>query len=42
MTEHGYRIAGPNREVYLRAVAYPKTDNEAGRLTEVQFPVEKV
>jgi len=48
---NGYRIVGPNREVYLRAVLYPKTDaeypkeyltgNEADRLTEVQFPVEK-
>jgi effector-binding domain-containing protein len=49
---NGYRMTGPNREVYLRAVAYPKTDveypkdyltdNEADRLTEVQLPVEKV
>ena len=49
---NGYRVAGPNREVYLRAVASPKTDveypkdyltdDEANRLTEVQFPVEKV
>lgn len=48
---NGYRIAGTNREVYLRAVVpadmlgqYPSefvTANEAERLTEIQFPVEK-
>jgi len=46
-----YRIVGPSREVYLRAVAYPQphaqypasylTDKEQDRLTEIQFPVEK-
>ncbi len=49
---NGYRIVGPNREVYLLAVAdasgevqYPPeylTDKDANRLTELQFPVEKV
>jgi DNA-binding transcriptional MerR regulator len=50
---NGYHIAGPNREVYLRAVVdlsgsgveYPAdylTDNPDDRLTEIQFPVEKV
>jgi DNA-binding transcriptional MerR regulator len=48
---NGYQIVGSNREVYLRAVAYPDakaeypasylTDKEENRLTEVQFPVEK-
>ncbi len=48
---NGYRVVGPNREVYLLAVAeastevkYPAeflTDRDANRLTEVQFPVEK-
>ncbi len=48
---NGYRIVGPNREVYLLAVAdtsggvqYPSeylTDKDANRLTELQFPVDK-
>lgn len=48
---NGYRIVGPNREVYLRVVAgspsdveYPAdyfTNNPDERLTEVQFPVKK-
>jgi DNA-binding transcriptional MerR regulator len=48
---NGYRITGPNREVYLRAVAdlpsdvaYPAaflTNDPNDRLTEIQFPVEK-
>jgi effector-binding domain-containing protein len=48
---NGYHIAGPNREVYLRAYAasgssveYPAdylTDTPDERLTEIQFPVEK-
>ncbi|MBI4672657.1 MAG: MerR family transcriptional regulator [Chloroflexi bacterium] len=50
--KNGYRIVGPNREVYLRAFVdmpgaapYPSeyiTTNPAERLTEIQFPVEKV
>ncbi|MBI4787857.1 MAG: MerR family transcriptional regulator [Chloroflexi bacterium] len=49
---NGYRIIGPNREVYLVAVMYQKTDveypadfitdKEENRLTEIQFPVAKV
>lgn len=49
--QNGYRIVGPNREVYLRAcmdvpsaVQYPSeyiTTDPAERLTEIQFPVEK-
>jgi len=49
---NGYRIIGSNREVYLvavllqkSAVQYPAsylTDKEENRLTEIQFPVEKV
>ena len=48
---NGYRIVGPNREVYLAAVLHEKsdveypanflTDKEENRLTEIQFPVEK-
>mgnify|MGYP000344849793 FL=1 len=48
---NGFRIVGPNREVYLRAVVSPEllakypseyvTTNEAERLTEIQFPIEK-
>jgi DNA-binding transcriptional MerR regulator len=36
--ENGYRVAGPNREIYLRS------GNEQGNpdyVTEIQFPVEK-
>ncbi len=49
---NGYRIVGPNREVYLLAVnegdttvEYPSeylTDKNENRLTEIEFPVEKV
>lgn len=51
---NGYRIVGPNREVYLRcpdneyedpnAVGYADylADDPAAYVTEVQFPVEKV
>lgn len=49
---NGYRIAGTNREVYLRAVVPPEmlaqypsefvTADEAERLTEIQFPVQKI
>jgi DNA-binding transcriptional MerR regulator len=49
---NGYRIIGSNREVYLVAVLLQKsdvqypasylTDKEENRLTEIQFPVEKV
>jgi effector-binding domain-containing protein len=49
---NGFRIVGPNREVYLRAVVSPEllatypsqyvTTNEAERLTEIQFPIETV
>lgn len=48
---NGFRIVGPNREVYVRAVVPPEmlskypseyvTANEADRLTEIQFPIEK-
>ncbi len=49
---NGYRVVGPNRELYLiavnegdAAVQYPSeymTDKNENRLTELQFPVEKV
>jgi DNA-binding transcriptional MerR regulator len=48
---NGYRAAGPNREVYLRAtlaqpstVHYPEqylTERDDDRITEIQFPVER-
>ena len=49
---NGYRISGCNREVYLLAVADPHTqakypadyltDSDDKRVTEIQFPIEKV
>jgi len=36
---NGFRITGPNREVYLHNVDH--TNNPAEYLTEVQFPVQK-
>ncbi len=49
---NGYHIVGPNREVYLLAVADPNsevkypaeylTDSDDKRVTEIQFPVEKM
>lgn len=49
---NGFRVVGPNREVYLRAVVSPEllakypsefvTTNEAERLTEIQFPIEHI
>lgn len=36
ISDNGYEIAGPVREVYLRA-----PDQEGGALTEIQIPVEK-
>lgn len=35
--EHGYRPAGPHRELYLRG----EDPAEEDRITEIQFPVEK-
>ncbi len=34
----GYRIAGPNREIYLE---YDRTGNPAAYVTEIQFPVTR-
>ncbi len=40
LEEHGYEIAGPNREVYLQ---FPTVENGIGQcMIEVQFPVRKV
>jgi len=39
ISENGYRIVGPAREVYLRA-AEEGRQNDPDTLTEVQFPVE--
>lgn len=36
---NGYRIVGPNREIYLQ---YDRTGNPADYITEIQFPVAKV
>lgn len=36
--EHGYRIAGPNRELYLQ---YERNGDPNDYVTEIQFPVEK-
>jgi effector-binding domain-containing protein len=37
---NGYRIAGPNREIYLRSMAdHGVTPDDL--VTELQFPVEK-
>ncbi len=42
LNENGYRIAGPSREVYLRA-AYPDgNQNDPNTTTEIQYPVEKI
>lgn len=35
---NGYRIAGPNREIYLQ---YERNGNQDDYVTEIQFPVEK-
>jgi effector-binding domain-containing protein len=35
---NGYRIVGPNREIYLQ---YDRTGNPAEYVTEIQFPVAK-
>lgn len=37
----GYRIAGPNRELYLHYTLPSRPDDES-YVTEVQFPVERV
>ena len=38
MEENGYRVAGPNREIYLRA---GDRQGDPDCITEVQFPVQK-
>lgn len=37
---NGYRIVGPNREIYLQSPAEGDLDTEM--VTEIQFPVEKI
>jgi effector-binding domain-containing protein len=39
MENNGYRIVGPNREVYIQGGS--EQDNES-YITEIQFPVEKI
>jgi DNA-binding transcriptional MerR regulator len=38
--ENGYRICGPNRELYLRNIEHTRNPDEF--VAEVQFPVEKI
>ena len=37
---NGYRIVGPNREVYIRGPEHG--DDPSGFITEIEFPVVKV
>jgi effector-binding domain-containing protein len=39
--EHGYRIAGPSRELNLRTPEPPGNQNDPNTVNEIQFPVEK-
>lgn len=39
--ENGYRIAGPNREIYLRGPEPPGNQNDPNCVSEIQFPVER-
>jgi DNA-binding transcriptional MerR regulator/effector-binding domain-containing protein len=39
--ENGYRVAGPNRELYLYCTVPVRQDDES-YVTELQFPVEKI
>ena len=42
LNENQYQIAGPGREVYIRA-AYPDgNQNDPNTMTEIQYPVEKM
>src|SRR5574341_1896663 len=41
ITDNGYRITGPCREVYLRP-SKDNSQNDPETVTEIQFPVEKV
>lgn len=41
ITDNGYRIIGPCREVYLRATE-DGNQNDPNTVTEIQFPVEKI
>lgn len=36
---HGYRVAGPNRDVYLQGIE--SQAGSSGQVTEVQFPIQK-
>jgi effector-binding domain-containing protein len=37
----GYRISAPEREIYHRGPSTPGDQNDAGCVTEIQFPVER-
>jgi DNA-binding transcriptional MerR regulator len=39
--ENGYKIVGPNREVYLRSSQPEGNQNDPGTVTELQYPVGK-
>lgn len=41
ITDNGYRIVGPCREIYLHA-AEPVSQTDPSTVTEIQFPVEKI
>ncbi len=40
ISENGYQITGPAREVYLRSAENDSQEN-SDNLTEIQFPVQK-
>jgi DNA-binding transcriptional MerR regulator len=41
ISDNGYRIAGPGREIYLQPPSVPGSQTDPETVTEVQFPVEK-
>jgi DNA-binding transcriptional MerR regulator len=40
--ENGYRICGPNREIYIQAGEGKVRQDDPSYITEIQFPVEKM
>lgn len=40
--DNGYRICGPEREIYLHTGSGPVRQDDPNYVTEVQFPVEKI
>jgi effector-binding domain-containing protein len=41
ISQHGYRIAGPAREMNLRIAEPPNNQNDPNTVTEIQLPVEQ-